>query len=142
MSISNTTETAMMKLVFQAIDWANYADDAVTSPQTSIAVGLHTGDPGDAGTMSTSEVGYTDYARVDVARTTGGWAESSGTINPVANIDFPTGSGGSGTVTYFSTGKTGGGAAAILFSGAVSPSIVTGSGITPRLTVATAISLD
>jgi len=142
MSISNTTETAIMKLVFQAIAWGNYADNAATSPETNIVVALHTADPADAGTMATTEIAYTSYARVNVARTTGGWTESTGTITPVANIDFPAGTGGSGTATHFSTGKSGGGAAAILFSGTVTPNIVTGSGVTPRLTTASTISLD
>lgn len=142
MTISNTTETAILKLIFQAVAWANYADDAASSPQTNVHVGLHTSDPGDTGNMSTNEITYTNYARVNVARTTGGWSESSGSVSPVANIDFPAGTGGSGTATHFSTGKTGGGSAAILWSGTVTPNIVTGNGVTPRLTTATTITLD
>ena len=142
MSISNTTETAILKLVFQAVAWGNYADNAASSPETNIVVALHTADPTDSGTLSSSEVTYTSYARVNVARTTGGWSESSGSVSPVANIDFPAGTGGSGTVTHFSTGKSGGGAAAALWQGTVSPNIVTGNGVTPRLTTATAITLD
>lgn len=142
MSISNTTETAILKLIFQAVAWGNYADDAASSPQTNIHLALHTADPVDAGTQTTSEITYTSYARVNVARTTGGWAESSGTVTPVANIDFPAGTGGSGTATHFSTGKTGGGATAILWSGTVTPNIVTGNGVTPRLTTASTITLD
>jgi len=142
MSIANATETAILVLIFNATAWANYADNASSSPQTNIACALHTADPGEGGTQSTSEAAYTSYARTNVARTSGGWTESSGSVSPVANIDFAAGTGGSGTVTYFSTGKTGGGATAILFSGTVTPNIVTGSGITPRLTTATAITLD
>lgn len=142
MSISNTTESAILKLVFNATAWANYADNAATSPETNIVVALHTADPADAGSQSTSEITYTSYARVNVARTTGGWTETSGSISPVANIDFPTGSGGSGTATHFSTGKSGGGASAILWSGTVTPNIVTGNGVTPRLTTASTITLD
>jgi hypothetical protein len=142
MSISNTTETAILKLVFQAVAWANYADNAATTPQTNVDVALHTADPGEAGTQSTSEVTYTSYARVSVARTTGGWTETTGTVSPVASITFPAGTGGSGTATFFSTGKTGGGASAILWSGTVTPNIVLGSGVTPSLTTSTAISLD
>ena len=78
MSISNTAESAIMKLVFQAIAWANYADNAAVSPETSIAVALHTADPGDAGTLATNEVAYTGYARVNVARSVSGWSESNG----------------------------------------------------------------
>lgn len=143
MTISDTTENAILNLVFRAVAWANYADNAATTPETNIPHGLHTADPGDAGTMSTSETTYTSYARTNVARTTGGFsAASGGSISPAANVDFPAGTGGSGTVTHFSTGKSGGGAAAILWSGTVTPNIVTGNGVTPRLTTATTLTLD
>jgi len=142
MSISNTTETAILALIFNATAWANYADNAATTPQTNIHMALHTADPGEAGTMSTSEVTYTSYARVNVARTSGGWTVTGGSVSPVANIDFPAGTGGTGTATHFSSGKTGGGAAAILWSGTVTPNIVTGNGVTPRLTTASTITLD
>jgi hypothetical protein len=145
MSISDTTENAILALIFCATAWGNYADNAATTPQTNIAVGLHTADPGDAGTMSTSEATYTSYARVSVARTTGGWTVSGTSptqVAPVATIAFAAGTGGSGTVTNFSQGKTGGGAAAILFSGTVTPNIVTGNGVTPQLSTATVSTLD
>ncbi len=142
MSISNTTENALMLLIFNATAWGNYADNAATSPQTNVHVALHTGDPGEAGDMTTTEATYTSYARVNVARTSGGWTVAANSVSPVATISFPAGTGGSGTVSYFSTGKTGGGATPILFSGTVSPSIVTGNGVTPQLTTSTAITLD
>lgn len=142
MSISNTTETAILGLIFNATAWGNYADNAATSPQTNVHCALHTADPGEAGDMTTSEATYTSYARVNVARTSGGWTVSGSTVTPVAAIAFPAGTGGSGTASFFSTGKTGGGATAILFSGTVSPSIVTGNGVTPQLTTSTTITLD
>lgn len=142
MSISNATESNFMKLLFQAQAWANVADNAAASPLTQIAVALHTADPGEGGSMSTNEVAYTNYARVNVNRNSGGWSESGGVVSPVANIDFPAGTGGSGTVTHFSVGKTGGGAAEIFFKGTVTPNITCGAGVTPRLTPATTISLD
>jgi len=142
MSFSNTTETAIMVLIYNATAWANYADNAAASPETNIVCALHTADPLDAGTMATSEIAYTSYARVNVARTAGGWSESAGVVSPVANIDFPAGTGGSGTASHFSTGKSGGGAAAILMSGTVTPNIVTGDGVTPRLTTASTLTLD
>jgi hypothetical protein len=142
MPIADATENALMLLIFNATAWSTYADNAASSPQTNIAVGLHTADPGDSGTMATSEASYTSYARVNVARSSGGWTVTNNSVSPVANIDFPAGTGGSGTITHFSTGKTGGGTTPILFSGTVSPNIVSGSGVTPRLTTATAIMLD
>jgi hypothetical protein len=142
MSISNAAESAIMKLVFQAIAWANYADNAAVSPEANIAVALHTADPGDAGTLATSEVTYAGYTRINVARSVSGWSESNGVVSPVSNIDFPAGTGGSGIVTHFSTGRTGGGAASALWQGTVVPSIVCGNGVTPRLTTASTLTLD
>jgi hypothetical protein len=142
MSLSNTAETAVLALIYNATAWGNYADNAATSPQTNIHNSLHTADPGDAGTMTTSEIAYTSYARVNVARTSGGWTVSGNSVSPVANIEFPAGTGGSGTATHWATGKTGGGAADILVSGTVTPNITTGNGVTPRLTTATAITAD
>ena len=143
MSISDTTENAILNLVFRAVAWANYADNAASTPETNIVFALHTADPGDAGTQTTSEITYTSYARTNVARTSGGFsAASGGSVSPSANIDFPAGTGGSGTATHFSSGKSGGGATAILWSGTVTPNIVTGNGVTPRLTTASTLTLD
>lgn len=143
MSFSNTTEDALLNLIFRAVAWANYADDAASSPQTNIHNALHTADPADGGTMSTSEATYTSYARVNVARTTGGWsAPSSGAISPAASIDFPAATGGSNTITHWSTGKTGGGATAILMSGTVTPNIAVSSPIQPKLSTSSTLSID
>lgn len=143
MSISDTTENAILNLIFSATTWSNYAINATTTPETNIVVALHTADPVDAGTMSTSEASYSSYARVNVARSTGWTTSSAGSVSPAANIDFPA-SGASGTtVTHFSTGKSGGGASAILWSGTVTPNIAIGAaGVTPRLTTGSTITLD
>lgn len=142
MSFSDAAETAILALIFNATAWANMADNAGTSPQTNIAVGLHTADPGESGSMSTSEASYTSYARASVVRTNVGWTVTGGSVSPAANIDFAAGTGGSGTITHFSTGKTGGGAAAIHMRGTVTPNVVSGNGVTPRLTTATTLTLD
>lgn len=147
MSIANVTEDAILNLIYRATAWANYADNAAGTPQTNIGLSLHTADPGDAGTASTSEATYTSYTRVNVARSAAGWSASSGgSVSPAANIDFPNGTGGSGTVTHFATAKSNAtpptGAQDILWSGTVTPNIVTGNGVTPRLTTGTTITLD
>jgi len=72
MSKSNAFENSLLKLIFNATAIANLADNAATSPLTNLYVSLHTADPGEAGDQSTNEVSYTSYARVAVARTTGG----------------------------------------------------------------------
>lgn len=144
MGISDNTENNIMKLIFNATAWANVADNASASPLTNIHVALATADPGDTGTMSTSEATYTSYARQNVSRASGsgGWTVTANSVSPFGAITFPAGTGGSGTVTHFSVGKTGGGAVDIFFSGTVSPNIVTGNGVTPSLTTSTAITID
>jgi hypothetical protein len=144
MSISDTTENSIMALIFNATLWANYATNATTSPEANIVVGLNTADPADAGTMATSETTYTSYARVNVTRASGagGWTVTANSVSPFGAINFPAGTGGSGTVTHFTTGKSGGGASAILFSGTVTPNIAVGNGVTPSLSTATAITID
>jgi len=143
MSIGNTTENSILDLIFSATTWANYAINATSSPETNIVVAAHTADPGDAGSQSTSEAAYTSYARVNVARSTGWGAASGGSVSPVANIDFPASGAAGTTLTHFSTGKSGGGASVILWSGTITPNIAIGAaGITPRLTTATTITLD
>lgn len=143
MSASNTFETNVLKLVYQAVAWANIADDAASAPDANIAIALMTADPGEAGNMGTNEISYTNYARVNVARTTGGWSESSGTVNPAAAITFAQSGGGTGgTVTHFATGRPSGGAAIIHVSGTVTPNITVNSGVTPQLSTATAITCD
>lgn len=141
-SIGDTFENDLMKLIFQATAISNVADNAATSPLTNLSVALHTADPGEAGNQTTSESAYTSYARVSVARTSGGWTVTANSVSPVSTISFPAGTGGSGTVTYFSVGPTGGGSTKIMFSGTVTPNIVTGNGVTPQLTTATAITID
>jgi hypothetical protein len=148
MTIANATEDAILKLVFQAVAWTNYAINHSTTPQTNVGMSLHSADPTDTGDATTSEIVYTGYTRVNVARTTGGWtAVATGTVSPVSNIDFPLGTAGTGgTASFFaaaaSNAATPTGAQAILWSGTVVPNIVTGNGVTPRLTTASTITLD
>lgn len=142
MTIADNTENNILSLYFTATAIANIADNAATTPETNIHMALHTADPTDSGTMASSEAAYTGYARTNVARTTGGWTVAAGSCSPDANIDFPPGTGGAGTATFGSAGKTGGGAADIYWSGAVSPGIVMGDGVTPRLTTASTFTLD
>lgn len=143
MSLTNSFENSLLALIFNATAIANIADNAASSPATNLYLSLHTADPGEAGSQTTSEAAYTSYARVAVARTTSGWsAPSGGATNLVANADFPAGTGGSGTVTHFGIGLSATLAGTLLMSGTVTPNIVTGNGVTPRLTTATTVTAD
>ena len=69
---SDTFENDLLKLIFNATAIANISDNAASSPLTNLFVALHTADPTDSGTQTSNEVAYTSYARVAVARTSGG----------------------------------------------------------------------
>jgi hypothetical protein len=129
-----------LKLVFNATPIANMADNAATAPLTNLYVSLHTADPTAGGNQSSSEVTYTSYARAAVARTSGGWTVSTNTVVPAATVAFPAGTGGSGTATFWAVGTASSGTGKVLYSGAISPTIVTGSGVTPQLTTASTIT--
>jgi hypothetical protein len=142
MSKSNSFENSLLKLIFNATAISNLADNAGSSPLTNLYVSLHTADPGEAGDQTTSETSYTSYARVAVARTTGGWTVTANSVSPVANIDFPAATGGSGTITHFGVGTASSGAGVLYYSGTVTPNITVSSGVTPRLTTASTITED
>jgi hypothetical protein len=142
MSKSNSFENSLLKLIFNATAISNLADNAASSPLTNLYVSLHTADPGEAGDQTTSETSYTSYARVAVARTSGGWTVTNNSVSPVANIDFPAATGGSGTVTYFGVGSASSGSGVLYYSGTVTPNISVTSGVTPRLTTASTITED
>lgn len=142
MSKSNTFENALLKLIFNATAFANIADDAASSPLTNLYVSLHTADPGEAGDQTTSETSYTSYARVAVARTTGGWTVTNNSVSPVANVDFPACTGGTATITHAGVGTDSAGAGRLLYSGTVSPNIDVSTGVTPRIPTGSTITED
>lgn len=141
---SNTFENDIVKLIFNGVAIANIADNAASSPLTSLYVSLHTADPGEAGTQTTSEASYGGYARVAVARTTGGWTVTAGIgeVKPVSAITFPQATSGSNTITHFAIGTSLSGAGKVLYAGAVSPAITVTANITPQLTTDTTITED
>jgi hypothetical protein len=146
---SNAFQTALLDLIFNATigtALTNLAANSSTSPLTSLFVALHTADPTNSGTQSSNEISYTGYARVAVARTTGGWTisgDSPASVSPAANIVFGAMTGGTGgTVTNWSIGVASSGAGDILYSGTVSPNIVVTTGVTPELTTASAVTED
>lgn len=142
MSKGNTFENDLIKLIFQATAIANIADNAASSPLTAIQYGLHTGDPGETGDQTSSEAAYTSYARVAVTRDGTDHTVTNNSVSPSANIDFPAATGGSETETHFVAGTAASSTGKILYSGTVTPNIVVSSGVTPRLTTATAITED
>ena len=125
MSYGNATETDINAKIFKntALPF-----DAITD----LYLALHTADPGEAGSQTTSEATYTSYARVAVERSATGWTVSGATVENAALVQFVTCSGGSNTITHVSIGTVSSGAGQILVSGALSSSLSVSTGIQPQ----------
>lgn len=142
MSKGDVFESDFLKLIFQAVAIANIADNAATAPLTNLYVSLHTADPGEAGTQSTSEATYTGYARKDIVRTTGGFSVVGNVVQPISDITFPASTGGGGIATYAGIGTGASGAGKLLYKGAITPTINMASGNTPVIGAGSTITED
>lgn len=128
------TENDLLRLIFNATPIANLADNAAASPNTQLFVSLHTADPGEAGTQTTSETAYTGYARVAVARTTGGWTVTANSVSPVANIQFGQCTASPGAaITHAAVGMSSSGAGKILYVMTLSASITMALNVIPQI---------
>lgn len=145
MSKANGWENGLMLLLFNNTTYSGVGD-ATGLPGAATAgslyLSLHTADPGETGDQTTSEIAYTSYARVAVARSGAGWTITANAAALVADASFPAGTGGSGTATHFGIGTASSGAGKLLYKGALSPTIVCGSGVTPKITAGTLVTED
>ncbi len=148
MSLSNTTETNLLKLIFQNIDFPLIGDAPGlqnSAAEGSLGVALHVSDPGETGTQATGEATYSGYVRQAVGRAAAGWTVSGSQATNAATISFPQCGAGGCTATYFSVGTspTGGSDSVILYSGQLASSLAISSGITPSFAAgALACTLD
>lgn len=128
MSKGNTTENDFMLYTFNATEFSWDAN-------TNLYVALHTADPGEAGSQTTSEATYGSYARVTVARTSGGWTISTNQASNAALIQFPLCASGSNTITHVSVGTATSGAGQILYSGALNANLAVSTGVQPQFAI-------
>ena len=138
MSKSNAWEEGLQKLTFNNTTFATVGDATGIVGSTAdgnLYVSLHTADPGEAGTQATSETTYTDYARVAVVRTSSGWTVSVGAVSNAAAVSFPACGATGATLTYFGVGTGSSGAGVLLYSGALTASLIVSSGITPAFAI-------
>lgn len=141
MSLGNSAENNLLLLIFNNTNWANIGDATGLRGSTgagSFYSSLHTGDPGETGSQTTSEATYTSYARVAVARSAGGWTVSGTAPTQAANagaVTFPACTGGSSTCTYFEVGRESSGAGEALWIGALTASLAVTNGITPSFAI-------
>jgi len=145
MSKSNAFEQSLLELLFNNSNIANVGDATGlrgSSTAGSLYLALHTGDPGEAGSQTTSECAYTSYARQAVARSVAGFTISSNTASLAANVDFPEATGGSETATHFSIGTSSSGAGTVLYKGSITPTIAISSGVIPRVKSGSIVTED
>ena len=142
MSKSNTFENDFLKLIFNATAIANIADNAASAPLTNLYVSLHTGTLDDTSSQTTNECTYGDYARIAVARTSGGWTITTNSVSPTAIITFVEAASGSETASYAAVGTDLTGTGKVLYHGALSPTINISAGVTPRIPTSSTITED
>ncbi len=137
----STFDNDLLKLIFNGISISNLADNAATAPLTNLYASLHTADPGAGGSQTTNEATYGSYARVTIARTSGGFTVSGNSCSLASTISFPVPSTGAGEIeTWFAIGTAVSGAGKILYRGPITPSITIVAAIAPQLTAATTIT--
>lgn len=137
MSLSNTAENDLLLLIFNNTNWANVGDATGlrgSSTAGSFYVALSTGTLGETSTQTTTEAAYTSYARVAVARSSGGWTVSGTAPTQAANAGattFPACTGGPETDSNFSVGRDSSGAGEVLWYGVLTSSLAVANAITP-----------
>ena len=135
MSMSNAFETELLDLIFTNAAIANIGDAGGLQPSAtagSLYLSLHSADPGEAGDQTTNEVAYTNYARVAVVRTAGGWTVAGNTASNTALVQFPQCGASGATATYAGIGTVSSGAGLLMFSGQLSSSLTIANLITPQ----------
>lgn len=141
MALGNTAESDLLKLLLQNTNWANLGDATGvrgSSTAGSLFVSLHTATLTGSSSQNTSEAAYAGYARVAIARSSGGWtvsgsAPTSGTN--AAATTFGACTGGSETETNFCVGRDTSAAGEMLWFGALTSSLAVSSGITPSFAI-------
>jgi hypothetical protein len=131
-------ENGMLLLFFNNTDFAGIGDAGGlqnSAAAGSLYVSLHTADPGEAGSQTTSEATYTGYARVAVARSGAGWTVAANVVSNTAPVTFGLCAVGSNTVTYFGVGTDAAGAGTLLYSGILTAQLIVNPGITPSFAI-------
>ena len=130
---STDTCNKLLALIFNATTWADIAENDTTSPAANLYLSLHTASPGVGNDQQTNETAYTNYVRVAVARTTGGWdAPASGATVNAALIQFAQCGASGATLTHVAIGTASSGAGTVLYQGALSSSLAVALGIQPQ----------
>jgi hypothetical protein len=143
MPLSTNAANKILLLLLNGTAWANVADNAASSPATTLVHAAHTATPGVGGNQTTNESAASGYARKTTARSSGGYTITSNVGSPTSNISFNafTGSGTALTDISLAISNTTSGAVNHDLAGAMSPSVTPANGLTMILTTASTITL-
>ena len=130
---STSASNSILALIFNATTWNLIAENDSTSPATNLYLSLHTADPGVGGSQTTNETSYTNYARIAIPRTTGGWdAPSGGATANAALAQFAQCGASGATLTHVAIGTDSSGTGLVLYAGALTSSLAVANGIQPQ----------
>ena len=127
MSLSNTTENAILKTLLQGSDpsWRAGATQYLA---------LFTADPGETGSIA-AEADYTGYARIALTKATA-WTDGGSSFGNAALIQFGACTAGTNALTHFAVVDTASGVVNMMISGALSATLNVSAGIQPQFPVA------
>ena len=123
MSLSNTTENAVLKCLLQGTD-PSYRAGATQY------LALFVSDPGETASLA-GECDYTGYARVALTKSSA-WTDGGSSFTNAALVQFGACTAGSNTVSHFAVVDTASGSVNMMISGALSGNLSVSSGIQPQ----------
>jgi len=138
MAKADTWEQGLLDLTFLNTAFAGLGDAGGLLPSAaagSIYISLHTASAGEAGSQTTNETAYTNYARVAVARSAAGWTRVASTMDNVAAITFATCGATGATITHVGVGTASTAAGKLMYHGALTASLAVSNGITPQFAI-------
>lgn len=126
MSMSNTTENAVLKAILQGTDppWRAGATQYLA---------LFTADPGETASL-VAEANYTGYSRVALTKATA-WTDGGSAFTNAALIQFGACTAGTNALTHFAVVDTASGAVALMVSGSLSATLNVSAGIQPQFAI-------
>ena len=123
MSITNTTENTILKMVLKGIDpsWR---------VGTNLYVALFTADPGETGSLA-AEADYTGYVRIPLVKATD-WTDNGSMFANANLIQFGACTAGNNALTHYAIVDTVSGAVNMMMIGALSATLNVSAGIQPQ----------
>lgn len=137
---STTAANNLLLLILNAVTWNEIAENDTTSPATNLYLSLHTADPGIGGSQLTNETSYTNYVRIAIVRTAGGFTVAGGVGVNAALAQFAQCGVTGATITHVALGTASSGAGLVLYAGALNSSLAVANLIQPQF-VASALSI-